>query len=96
MHIAWMQTEINMDKGEKKTSKDISKQKPTGTTCDEDIEIIEKYRKRISIINREKKALQTGKGIYTPNKEMYSKLTKKVTHKKIQTLLFLNYMVSLD
>lgn len=43
------------------------KQKPTGTKCDDDIEIIEKYRKRISIINREKKALQTGKGIYTPN-----------------------------
>lgn len=31
------------------------KQKPTGTKCDDDIEIIEKYRKRISIINREKK-----------------------------------------
>lgn len=56
------------------------KQKPTGTKCDEDIEIIEKNRKRISIINREKIALQTGKGIYTPNREMHSKLTQKVVH----------------
>ena len=56
------------------------KQKPTRTKCDEDIEIIEKYRKRISIINGEKEALQTGKGIYTPNREMHSKLTQKVVH----------------
>ena len=41
---------------------------------------MEKYRKRISIINGEKKALQTGKGIYTPNREMHSKLTQKVVH----------------
>ena len=30
---------------------------------------MEKYRKRISIINGEKKALQTGKGIYTPREK---------------------------
>lgn len=56
------------------------KRKPTRTKRDENIEITKKYRKRISIINGEKKALQTGKGIYTPNREMHSKLTQKVVH----------------
>lgn len=39
-------------KERKRHQKIYQKQKPTGTTCDEDIEIIEKYRKRISIIRK--------------------------------------------
>ena len=61
-----------------------------------EIGVIQKYRKRIGVIEEGKKTLQIGKGIYTQAKRNAYKINPESGTYGNLTLMFLNYMVSFD